>query len=478
MPKASPKCIMIKSLFCMKIVFAILSFILTSILSFAQNPSNNILTLEACTNLVKKNHPYALQADIFVDRAKAELQRASGLFDPFAFTSIDQKYFQEKNYFSNLNSGIGVQTTTGIGVNTGFNRSGGMFLNPEKNYPLQGLWTAGVSVPLGQGLFIDDNRAAFKQAKIFNNNSSSQRQKLLNDLLFNAIKQYWSWSLSYNQYQVNQELYNLAKQRFEGIRESFLSGDRSALDTLESAIQMQTRKLQMEETRINAQKEANDLSAFLWADSGEPIRLNENNAPESLESKHIQAHIKRDSSIILQHPELLLIGARIADMQVQKKLAADKLKPRLNVLYNLQTPNENQFVSSFNINNYRWGLDFSMPLFLRRERGRLKSTQFQVQEIKLLEAQRKTEISNNLNFYDGLIANLNGQVAIARQIVAGSKILLDAEKTQFDAGESSVFLINSRENTLATNQIKLLEIQAKLQVANAGSHYVAGRLAE
>jgi outer membrane protein TolC len=148
------------------------------------------------------------------------------------------------------------------------------------------------------------------------------------------------------------------------------------------------------------------------------------------------------------------------------------------VLYNLQTPNENQFVSSFNINNYRWGLDFSMPLFLRRERGRLKSTQFQVQEIKLLEAQRKTEISNNLNFYDGLISNLNGQVAIARQIVAGSKILLDAEKTQFDAGESSVFLINSRENTLATNQIKLLEIQAKLQVANAGSHYVAGRLAE
>lgn len=444
----------------------------------AQESPIEILSIEACTNLVKKNHPFAMQADIVVYRAKAELQRASGLFDPFAFTSIDQKYFQEKNYFSNLNSGIGVQTSTGIGLNGGYNRSGGVYLDPEKNYPLQGLWTAGFSLPLGQGLFIDDNRAAFRQAKIQNNISNSQRQKLLNDLLFNAIRQYWSWSLAHNQYLVNLELYTLSKQRFEAVKESYLSGDRSALDTLESSIQMQTRKQQLEETRIAARKEANDLSAFLWSDAGTPIRLNDSMGPETLESKHIQARINIDSAVIQTHPDLLLIGGRLADMQIQKRLAADKLKPRLNVLYNLQTPNENQFISSFNINNYRWGLDFAMPLFLRRERGRLKNTQLQVREIELLEDQRKTEIGNNLNFYEDLIRNLNAQILISSQIVSGSNVLLDAEKIQFDAGESSVFLINSRENTLAANKMKLLEIQAKLQIANAGSHWVAGRLAE
>jgi len=43
--------------------------------------------------------------------------------------------------------------------------------------------------------------------------------------------------------------------------------------------------------------------------------------------------------------------------------------------------------------------------------------------------------------------------------------LLEAEKTKFSIGESSVFLLNSRENKLFEAQEKLLETRSKTAVS-------------
>ena len=54
--------------------------------------------------------------------------------------------------------------------------------------------------------------------------------------------------------------------------------------------------------------------------------------------------------------------------------------------------------------------------------------------------------------------------------------LLSGEKRKFEEGESSLFIVNSRENSLITAEVKLIELIAKFQKAYAGLEYAIGGL--
>lgn len=57
------------------------------------------------------------------------------------------------------------------------------------------------------------------------------------------------------------------------------------------------------------------------------------------------------------------------------------------------------------------------------------------------------------------------QLSFYTNTVQDIQRLLQAERTRFDNGESSVFLVNTREMTLVNAQIKLFEVEAKNQKA-------------
>lgn len=438
--------------------------------------TDSLFSLATCTSMVKQNHPFAIQAGFAPEKGRQALRLARGGFDPVFSVNYDDKFFQDKNYFRNLQSGFNLPTQTGIALRGLYSQSSGNFLNPERTYPQEGLWTAGAVIPLGQGLVIDDNRAALRQAKIQNQFAEAEQQKAMNDLLLQVIRQYWEWSLAWSRAGVNKEVLDLARERFDGVVISFREGDRAAIDTVEAFIQMQSRRLIYEESLLQLQNEAISLTNFLWDNEGNPFKLPPWLRPEALTSTFLQPYLPADTLSPVAHPDLLLAGARVSASDIQRKLAADKLKPRLNVQYNFLTANSDAFYQQFNTNNYRWGLEFAMPLFLRRERARHQLSRIQLRESELFRQQRTLDVRNNIRLYTGWISNLNRQIRLAFDVVQGSQQLLNAEVAAFDAGESSIFLINTRESMLAANKIKLLELQAKQQETKAASHWAAGVL--
>ncbi|MBK6833372.1 MAG: TolC family protein [Bacteroidetes bacterium] len=56
---------------------------------------------------------------------------------------------------------------------------------------------------------------------------------------------------------------------------------------------------------------------------------------------------------------------------------------------------------------------------------------------------------------------LRDQVSFAEKNVRYSKQLLEAEKLKFDSGESSLFLLNTRENKWLESELKLAEYRTK-----------------
>jgi outer membrane protein TolC len=71
------------------------------------------------------------------------------------------------------------------------------------------------------------------------------------------------------------------------------------------------------------------------------------------------------------------------------------------------------------------------------------------------------EISLKLKTLKQVISMTARQVMAAEKNVAFSKQLLQAEKLKFENGESSLFLLNTRETKWLESELKLAEYRAK-----------------
>lgn len=186
---------------------------------FKQNAYGQIdsstLTLESVFDQVKKYQSTAGRALLQRHFAAAELLKAKGSFDPTAQSTISQKYFANKDYYSLINGEVKIPTWYGIDFKGGYDINRGRSQGNENKTPDNGLWYAGVSVPLGQGLWIDEIRAQVKSARIGQNLAINQQQDMTNEVLFQTANVYWDWFRAYHVRQVLNEAVKNAKLRFE-----------------------------------------------------------------------------------------------------------------------------------------------------------------------------------------------------------------------------------------------------------------------
>ena len=162
-------------------------------------------------------------------------------------------------------------------------------------------------------------------------------------------------------------------------------------------------------------------------------------------------------------------------LEVDRRLKSNKLLPKLDFQYNILASDvEQQYL--FNTSNYKAMVNFSMPIFLRKERGDLKLSKIKLQDINYEISASTLSIKNKITAVKTEIVSLNDQEAIIQNIVADYKILLTGEERKFFLGESSLFLINSREQSLITSQLKENEITVKRLSAMAKLFNVMGRV--
>ncbi len=466
----------------MKFISILFISLFLYVIAVAENDSLTVFSFSDFLEFVKQNHPVAKQAKLLPKAGQAGILNARGAFDPSAFTNIDQKYFDEKKYFSLINSGFKIPTWYGVELKGGYEQNQGAFLSPESSVPSQGLAYAGISIPIGQGLFIDERRATLKQAKIYAEASLADQQLILNELIYNAGKTYWDWFTAYNNLLVFENALITAEQRFQGVKQSALLGDRPFVDTLESGIQVQDRRLNFQQAKLEYKNKSLFLSTFLWNENNIPLEMEENIIPIEFDSiiineNEAESYLLRIDSIKISHPAIAISKFKISKLEIEKKWKTEKLKPLLNINYNaISVPVKSDVFSNYSINNYKWGLTFYMPLLLRKERGELQLT-----KLKLLDAEFELQ-NKNLELINKAKASLNEHNTSTQQIklysntVKDYKSLLSAEKRMFDAGESSLFMINAREMSSINAGLKLIELVTKNRKALLTVEYAFGEL--
>lgn len=443
--------------------------------------AQKILTDQLFYQYVVKNHPLAKQANLELEYGRVSVLKAKGGFDPKAFNNLNQKYYNSSQYFTLLDAGLKIPTWYGLEIKTGFENNRGTFVDNQEKSPNGGLWYGGASLTLGQGLFIDQRRAELAKSKIYRESTIFERKLQLNELIYEAGYAYWNWFLTHNSRLVLAEALNLAQVRFQAVKQAAEFGDRPFIDSVEAKIQVQNRESMLRSFEAEQQNTTNKLATFLWEDNLIPIEPDSLTRPISVDSITIKSQLMMSEiaidSALNGHPYLQITNFKIKSLEVDQRLKKEQLKPILNLNYNfLNEPvNYNPF-NQFSVNNYKWGLNFEMPLFLRKERADFQLSNIKLQDEKLNLENNKAYLLSKIQ--NALIDLKNSviQLEIYRNTVSDSKRLLDAEKTMFEGGESSLFLINARETAYIQAKLKLVEALAKNQQAFLSLQFATARL--
>lgn len=444
---------------------------------------NLILTPEAFLNQVRIQHPAARQANLLSNEAQAALMAARGGFDPKLYGEWDRKSFDGKNYFNLGEGGLKIPTWFGIEGKLGYNYASGVYLNPENKLPADGQAVIGISMPLLQGLMIDERRASLLQAKILQQANEARQRSIRNDLLLQATKAYWDWALAYAWLQTYEQAVVIARVRLNGIKESFEAGDKPAIDTLEALIQVQSRLLERNDIQVMYGNALLDLQNFRWQNDL-PVTFDSLYQPVAL-SLTPQNPVLLDSSpdeLTAQHPAVKAYEFKLQQLETERRLKAEQLKPRLDVSYNLLgdgpdlQPDSNGSISDLFRENYKLGISASFPILLRKERGNLQLANLKILDNGYELSLKRQEIRNKIAVYQNELRNLLQQIRLASQMRDNYAALLEAENVRFSIGESSLFLINARENKLIEATLKLAKLQAERMKAEAALLWAAGRL--
>ena len=438
--------------------------------TFGQENSPLEFSYNEFLGYVKKYHPLVKNANLELNKAQANLMMARGGFDPKIEVDFSKKQFKDSDYYSILNSSFKIPTWYGIEIKASFDNNEGIYLNPENSVPNQGLTSLGVFVPLGQGLFINQRMADVRKAKIQIQLSNAERRLQAISILYDGSVAYFNWKKNYNEVQLYENYLKNAKIRFKGIQSLIQQGDKPAIDSIEAGIIVKNRMLSLEDSRLKLNKAKLELSNFLWLENNIPLELSDELIPEEKLELTIQETLKTNDLLnsefsIANHPKINALQSKIDILNVDRKLKANMLLPKIDLGYSYLS--EPSYFDNYQFEDYKIGLNFYFPLFLRKERGSLKLAKFKVQETEFALALEKVQLTNKINAQKIEIASILKQKELIKELVEDNNVMLNSEERLFSFGESSMFLINSRENNLVTAQLSFIAIENRYFISNS-----------
>ena len=445
-------------------------FLFIGINLHGQNLVSREFTYNEFIGYVKKYHPLVKNANLEINKAQANMMVARGGFDPNIEVDFSKKQFKNNEYYSILNSSFKIPTWYGIDIKAGLDNSEGIYLNPENTLPNQGLTSLGISVPLGQGLIINQRMADLRKAKVQIQLSQSERKIEAIGILFDASVAYFNWKKTFSEFQLYEEFTKNAQIRFEGIQSLIKQGDKPAIDSIEAGIIVKNRLLGIEESRLKLAKAKLELSNYLWLENNIPFELSDDLIPEINLELSIQETLKTNDLMnnqvsLSEHPKINALQNKIEILNIDRKLKANMLMPKIDLGYSYLS--EPSYINNYQFKDYKVGMNFYFPLFLRKERGNLKLAKFKVQETEFLLKFEQLQLQNKINAQKIELKSYLKQIEIAKSISDDNNKMLKSEEKLFLFGESSLFIINTRENNLVTAKLSQIALENRYFVSNS-----------
>jgi outer membrane protein TolC len=444
--------------------FPFILFLLCMQFSFAQDSLK--LSHQEFLNIVKNYHPLAFKYQLQSKIANAEITKARGNFDPVIAGKLGEKNIDGTKYYEQKNIELGIPTWYGIEITGSYNYLDGEKINNSDTRG--GLYQFGVTIPLAKNLLYDKRRAMLDQTKFGLKMTEAEQTVLTNELLLDAENTFWEWVKNYEIYKLQRSAVEINKERLILTKKTYQYGERPAIDTVEVLSQLQNFELRERDAYLNFVKSTQELQMFLWKDQQELYEISQLIFPSSSLDEHsgysdYEFLVQNVQSRQVQnHASLEYYLQKQNILESERRLKWQSFLPKLDFTYNFFNKENYKpdYLPLFD-NNFQYGLKLEIPIFLRQARADYEIAKFKISQNQQDFQFKTREISTKIETYKNEVNNYFTQIDISTKNLNNYQKLMNAEETRFSNGESSLFLINSRENKLLEAKEKNLKLKTK-----------------
>jgi len=303
--------------------------------------------------------------------------------------------------------------------------------------------------------------------------------KIINKLLLEAAKDYWQWYYSYYAYRVALNTTKIGEEIFRRLKQNLEGGEASPIDTVQAMITKLERQVSQQEAFAEWKNSTLKVSTYLWDSLMNPVDLPMEFAPVAETTLGVLSRNCLEELINharINHPELQKLDLKLQQLELDKRLAREYMKPKLDISYYMlnQPFNPVEFDPSINLtDNYKLGVDFSIPLFLRKERAKLAQTKLKIASTTYERDIATRQVLNDINTaYNYLLSN-GLIVEQQKSMVENYFTLMNAELINLDNGESDLFKINVQQDKLFQAQSKLIKVISEYEKQKAVLYWAA-----
>ena len=391
-----------------------------------------------------------------------QIKAAKGGFDPQFTSEYENKFFNSSHYYSVIDAKIKQAIYSSHYLSVGYKYAQGDFVNPENRTPNQGLPFVGIETSLLQGFAFDKRRSEVLKAEGYANYLAAEQEAVQNEVLFSATGYFFEWIFASQELALLKKFVNVAADRFQNIKVLVTVDEVAAIDSVEASILYQTRLIDYQQAQQEYFKKSANLLKSNWTnDTITSYSLENIITKDSLNYYYIRARLAQTTWLAnndISNPSLLKLTAQGDILRIDQRLRKELIKPKLDVSYNLLST---KTLSTFNTNNYNWGIKFSVPIGMRMSRNEFALSKIRVENNTYEFNTKFNEIQFKINYLVKNIAFIDEQISLAEKNRDFTSQLLIAEKYKFEAGESSLFLVNTRESKLLESELKLAAYKTK-----------------
>ena len=240
------------------------------------------------------------------------------------------------------------------------------------------------------------------------------------------------------------------------------------MDTLEAFIAFQEAITRLQQNELELNKARLYVANHLWFND-QPVSLQPNARPEAFQSPIFPVSVTYMDTSLTEHPVILQAINKLSMLEIEQRLKREYLKPKVTVKYNpLLATGGDIDAPNFSFNDYKFGVNLAMPLLWRSERGDIESGEIKIQDTRFDIEYKRNELQNKIGMSYQQQLLLQEQVELWAVNVESYKRLMEGEQEKFRLGESSVFLLNKRQEKYIEGRVKWIEtyIKRELEILN------------
>lgn len=447
-------------------IFLIISYLFP----FKVFASNEVLTLEDFISQVIERFPLILVAE--QERAIAEGRRLSAV-GAFDFNFRNQALMRPLGYYETRRFSSIIEKpleTYGMNVYGTYRRGAGNFpIYEGKDVTTDGgEFGAGVQVPLLRNREIDSRRGGLKTTDIGIDlaDQSIVLQKI--DIVLRATFLYWDWVATGKKTDIVNTLVDTAKLRDEGIVERVKQGDLPEFERMDNLRNVLERESQLVRAERNFQEASIKLSLFLRDERGSPIMPLKSTLPKDFPDPNSTFLSEADlyKKALMKRPELKSIILEKDQNRIDIELAENDFSPRLDFLMEVskdlggrdKTREDTELESGF---------IFEVPLERRVSRGKIESTKAKNLQLNNQEKFIREQILAEVQDAISSIQNAKELIKIVKKEYEFADKLEKGERFRFEAGESTILIVNLREQATADTAVRKVDAMAQYHKAEA-----------